>query len=798
MADTSTLGSMLQGVSQQPPHIRNDGQVGKQINLLSHAVKGITSRPGSLLRNSITTLPYGLSFRKFKVDGVVYQIGYRPGQLYIIDSAGEQQVVNASADALAYLGEDMEVYVYDNKETEAIYLLNRDKVVGMVEDTSAEEALVVRDVALVTSLGGLFSHTYIVNVETPDGIVVTGTYTAPDGVEDGDASRTTSDWIASQLASSLNNASNKPAGMNVVSSGSVIKIDGVPDLRVSTEDGAGGDTLVYQTNVSKSTEELANFAPHGTLVQVIGLDGSEDDFYMRFEVAEEDTVGDGFGSEGLWREWYNPSEPVALDPLTMPFLITREDDGSFTVGAAEWQPRRVGDEETNPRPGFVGKALRDVNGFQSRLVFIAGPLLNMSTTNAPDDFFKKSAVAEVATDPIEILSTAADEFSLQYLVPFDRDLVVFGDDNQFHISGGDALTFSNASMVQTTSFEMSSGARPVSTGKTVLFPFKIGGYSGIKEFFSSNSVDANSAVTLTETIPEYIKGRVTDIQISTNFDVALIRTDDPGSSNTVWVYKYLWDGERKLQSSWSSWELSGEISNLFFEDNQISALLYVDGRYRQTTLDLDLPDNPAVGYPIILDEYSNVITASSGYRAPSGEVFSEVFLPYADAVIIQGDNCRQPGEIVLYETPLEQGGIYVYRLPSFLVPPGRNVWAGRDIKQIFEPTMPFRRDGQGRVMRFIRLVVSRFIVHFNESGPMTAVRTSRYRSAETRLSNAKVALNLDPDDPSRLSITSGEFDIPYGEQSDLSQLTIEASGPKPISINEIEWVGQSRGGRRRV
>lgn len=797
MADTSTLGAMLQGVSQQPAHLRRDGQVEEQVNLLSHAIRGITSRPGSKLLGTNSALPLDLSFKKFKVNGEVFRLGWNTSTAVVIDSLGQTRPTTLSQEALDYLGQDMRVYVYDNKETEAIYLLNRDKVVAMETDTAAQEALVVRDVALVTSLGGLFSHTYSVDVETADGIVISGTYVAPDGLSDGDAAKTTSDYIANQLAISLNSAGNKPAGMNVVSAGSVIKISGVPDVRVATEDGAGGDTLVYQTNVAKSTEELANFAPHGTLVQVIGLDGSEDDFYMRFEVSEEDTIGNGFGSEGLWREWYNPSEPTALDNTTMPMLITKQEDGSFDIGVASWYSRRVGDAETNPAPGFVGKAIRDINGFQSRLVFVAGPLTNMSVTNEPSDFFKQSAVAELPTDPIEMLSTAEDEFSLQFIVPFDRDLVIFGDDNQFHISGAEGLTYANASMVQTTEFEMSGTAKPKSTGKTVLFPFSLGSFSGIKEFFSSNTVDANSAATITETVPKYIKGNVDGIQVSTNFEIALFTTDDAETSNEIYAYKYLWNGEEKIQSSWSKWVFVGEVSDIYIDDNQVYVLLLVDGTYTQTVIDLDLPDTGELGYSLILDEYKEYSTETTTYTAPSGQALTQVLLPKGNMKVVVSSGTDIGKEINPTEVTASGSG-YLYRFSEDVLPLSESVYAGIPVPQSFKPTMPFIRDRNNLAIRFIKLVVSKFLIHFEDSGPITATKSSRYRSVDTTLTNKYVPEFQDPDNLRGISLTSGYFDFPFGDRTDTAKLTISSDGPLPISINEIEWVGQTRGGKRRV
>ncbi len=481
----------------------------------------------------------------------------------------------------------------------------------------------------------------------------------------------------------------------------------------------------------------------------------------------------------------------------MPHSITREDDGSFTIAPAEWLQRRTGDADSNPAPGFIGKAIRDVNGFQSRVVTIAGPVTNMSVTNSPFDFFKQSAVAEIATDPIEIISTAPKEFTLQYIVPFDRDLVIFGDENQFHIAGGTGLTSANAGMSVTTSYEMAAGTRPFSTGRTVLFPFTVGTYSGIKEFYSSNTVDANSAVSITENLPEYITGNVTDIQISTNFNIAFIRTDDPAHKNRVWVYKYLWDGENKIQSSWSRWDMASEVVNVYFNNSRVFMLLYDGIDHIQVTVDLELPDTPTLGYSLAIDEYETKVIADT-YTDEHGDVYTSVTLPYSNAVFVQSLGCRIPGQELSNYKAVTSGSGTTYSFPSYLAPVGATVYVGKPFTSKFKPTMPFIRDGRGAVMRFIKLVVTRFVIHFDESGPMTAIKSSRMRSQDTRLSNAKAALSLNPDDPARISLSSGKFEFPFGERSDLSELTIEASGPRPITINEIEWVGQSRGGKRRV
>lgn len=861
MADTNTLGSMLQGISQQPPHIRRDGKVTEQVNLMSDVVEGIKTRPGSKLLGIVeenissssstiiskpgAELPILVGpkidttgkYYTFTIEGIIYQIGISVNGIEIVNQNGEVLNVSLSTIANNYLSDsenDLSVYVYDNGEETVAYILNRNKVIAMDTDPltiAAQEAEVVKDVGLVTSLGGQFSHTYTVNVNSDVGNVV-GTYATPNGTGTGHASQTTSDYIATQLRNSLA-APVAALGGSTAVSGSVISIRGLPGITITTEDGEGGVTLVESSNVAKNTDKLADTAPHGTLVLVKGLDGKADDFYMRFESNFTNTVGGGFGDEGVWREWYNVSEPAHLDANTMPMRITPT-TGTYdmAIDVAEWTPRRTGDAETNPEPAFVGKKIKDISGFQSRLVTVAGPVTNFSVTNEPTDFFKNSAVAELATDPIEIISTTADEFSLLYIVPFDRDLILFGDRVQFLVQGGSALTAANASLVQTTAYDVQDGVRPVATGRTVLFPFSIGEYGGVKEFYTASTIDSNQAVSITASVPKLISGDIEQMKYSDTADTLFVKASY--NKWTLYGYKQLWDGEKKLQSAWFKWNFPGEIVNYYFDKNKLYVLHFKggvtsphNGELLQVVLDLDSPNTDGLEYPLALDSYEKYngngtldygvsmgrTNMPNDTSSPYGDVYSVYQFLDNNLVIIQGAGCDSPGQPAEYLTPTASASNtytdgtpmwYDYKFPIATVPKNSTLYAGYDITSTFKPTMPFIRDSNNIVIRFIRLVISKFIVHFNNSGPMTATVGSKYRNASAQitsvrtLSNDGVGLAFDPDDPEGDGIKSGSFDVPFREQSDISELTITSNGGVPININEIEWVGQVRGGRRRT
>ncbi len=808
MSVSGTLGALLQGVSQQPPNLRNDGQVTEQINMVSDVVRGLTSRPATEKVMFNTDLSNGLVFRNVTMGKERFQVGFSTGNVEVVDSLGVSRTVTLAAGTSAYIGSSMEVYVYND----IAYLLNRETVCAMDANTAAQEALVTIDEGYINVLGGEFSHTYTVEVEYNDATVITGTYTAPDGTTAGDAALTASTYIADQLRISLLAHASIKVGTTVTIIASTLRIAGIPDIKITSSDGSGGTLIREQTNTVSNIEDLSKYAVHGALVRVVGAKGDEDDFLMRYDIAGA-TVGFGFGSEGVWREWYDPSEPSQLDLTTMPHILVKT-GSTFSVTQGNWQGRRVGDATTNPVPSFIGQVIRDLNGFQSRLVFVAGPNVLMSRTNIEVDFFKQSATIEAASDPIDIKSTAETEFSLEWIVPFDRDLIIFADFSQFIITGSIALTPANASLVQTTNFEMGdAAARPTSTGRTLLFPFSNGGFAGVKEFFSSSGVDASDATSITQVQDEYMKGKVSNLTASTNFSFVIVQTDDPTEENTLFVYQYYYDGETKQQASWSRWDFPYPVKNVFFEGSRLFILMYdtVLGHI-QTTLDLDIPDNSQTGYPVTLDISDTYIsTVVSGAYVLADYVDIDyvevgvaeaartyVDLPWDNAKIVQGTGCTVPGQTAQTVITDLGSGTWRYLLEDATVPAGASVIAGLGYTSLVKPTMPFIRDATGAAIKNSKLVITEFVIYYDESGTISSEMGSKYRAVPITHSNSKIVTAGDPDDPEGKGIRSGDYSIPWGERSDWSELTISSNDVRPMTILEIEWIGQVLSRGRRV
>lgn len=801
MSIDGTLGSLLQGVSQQPFRVRPDGTVGLQQNFISDVERGLTARPALTERGrSLNSTKTALRFLDAKIGGTEYLIGFKAGTIAMWDTNGvEQTITPQDANATAYVGADMRAYVFREDNVDRLFLTNRDKIVAKAAAPAA--ATVVVGAGIVFSLGGAFGRTYTVRLRYTDGTIAVGTYASGWGTERADAETTNATAIATGLRATLIAHANwKGTGTCTRSNGTLyIKDTAEAGFLIEVDDEDDGTSLRCFTDRVTSLERLSETAPEGMLVRVTGDDaGTADDYFMRFNNDQTGTVGNGFGYSGVWEEWFDVTQVSEFDLKTMPHLLVKTGPTAFSLQRGTWNARRVGNDETNPFPDFVGAPVRDIGGFQSRLVVVGGGACSMSRSKKAFDFFNETALSELATDPVNITSTEASDGAdvrLDWIVPFDRDLVLMADPGkgQYIITGGSTITPSNSAMVLTTAFEMEGGAKPVATGRTVLFPFSSGKYSGIKEFFTNDTVATNGADTLTEGLDRYIVGLVNHMRCSTTFNLAVFKTTDAAYTTTLWVYKYLWSQTDKIQSAWSKWVLPKDVKHFYFSGSELVVLMEepgsIGGRttYIFTALDLDSPLDAAAGYHVCLD-----LKLNKTVGAPR-----TVVLPYSGARFVQGTGCVTPGSpVVAVSESAPSSGNVTYTLPTDTVPDGASLICGLPIPRSVGPTMPVFRDRNGKPVPRLALVVNGFMVEYQDTGYMKAIMNSKYRTNPIEFEMDWFPTDDDPSDPLGNGIRSGILNVPWGERTDWSDLTLFSDDPRPTTILEISWTGHAyKGGR---
>lgn len=800
-----SLGSMLQGVSQQPARLRLPGQIGEQINCVSHLTQGLTTRPGSKLIQRWRGMHPDVRYQHVTFNGTTYLFGNRFGELFCFDLAGNQYTINyANADAAAYVPNtngrpvtNLRLLVWNN----SIIALNRDKTVLASSFTTGFDHHIVG----VTALGGSYSKTYKVRIRVAGGTTYEGTYTTPDGTATGDGAKTTATYIIGQLKTSLDTAFSGVAGVTIQNYLDVLIVKMASAMTATVTDGEAGTILRVITDFADKRADLPRYAHHGTIVRVSGnAETDVDDYWLRYYIDSGVTLGDGFGRQGTWIEMYNPDQVNTLDNRTLPHVFTLS-GSTFTLSQGAWKGREVGDDTTNPFPSFVGKRIRDLANHDGRLVVAAGNSVCMSRTNEPLTFFRKSATVLLDDDPIDLTTNETDTTNLDWVVPFDRGLIICSDPGKSqYIIAGSGLTPENASMVLTTRYEMTCQVKPVNNGRALMFPFTTGYFSGVKEFYTDGDGTVNKADTVTHAQNEYIKNKVRHIAVSENLHIATFLTAGdiiwPGNlSGTepekeyfnpfVYIYQFLWDGDDKIQSAWHKWEFSAPVRYCLWQDSKFYFICGFDtGRHSLEVIDLAEVANPNIGYVPSLDSQIEMTVQGSGANV-------NVRHPLASGIsIIRKDNGRLYAPVPPPVLESEPNWWYLHAVDFSVLPAGTSVIVGNRFTSVIQPTMPVLRDSNGLTISSSHITIARFLVHLEDSGVVVFDRISPYR-ATTSLGDAK---HVNPQPVGAAHLKSRIVEVPWGERSDYSQLAIRTTDARPVSVLEVEWEGQVTGSKRRV
>lgn len=798
--NSGTMGSLLQGVSQQPDRIRLQGQVSEQVNLVSDVTRGLSTRPGTAYYGELAASTPVANYTDIVFQGTPYVVGYTTGFLKLWDVGGsapvERPVTVIDTDALDYIGPNCRFHVVDNDGTPTIVVVNRDKLVQKVDFVPASKRYTV----LFHALGGQFMHTYRVEVTAGTGLI-DAEYTTPDGDSPGDAAQTTSEYIAEQLYDQILGHENLPSDAVVTRAGDVVSVSrpGGQFLRIVTEDGAGGEVLRAVGASVKDATHLPRFAPNGTIVRVTMSSAEEDDYYLKFttEAGFPENGTAGMGREGRWVEWHNPDEDREFNLTTMPHVITwSAANNRFELRRGPWIGRPVGDSKSAPFASIVGKPIRDINGFESRLALLSTSTVCMSRTNHPFDLWRNSATTKAATDPLDFTSTKKNDLSLDWLVPLERDLYVIADpgDSQFVIRGG-GVTAGNISMVLTTEYEVSSdpgngGNLPIpSTGKTLLLPFQSGTYSGLNEFYT-NTENSQTAVKITENIPRYILGSIKQSEVSQTHGLCVVRATP---ADTLYVYKYLWDADRLVQSSWGKWTFKNDILYVWFSGVRLYIVYSHNSGHHVQIMDLDrLAHIPGTAdYHITLDNTMSSVTDSD-----SGGVFVEYPWEYPGETPTFLVAMLSPYRLIEVQ-PVSNTGSKWYFDPE-VVPAFTDVICGQKIPWKLTPTQVFAKDHRDVIDTNRKVTIQEYEVHVNNSGEFIAEGTSKFMEPweyDPRI----FPIDYEPEFLSTESATSDDVVvIPWGLRADMSTFTLKGDDFKSVDIVEITWNGQitSHKGRR--
>ena len=376
------------------------------------------------------------------------------------------------------------------------------------------------------------------------------------------------------------------------------------DFNIRVSDDTGGTTLKAFKGTAKSFTDLPNQCLDGFQLAVIGDNNKdEDNFHVKFE-------GD-FG-QGVWRETVAAGIQNKIDTSTMPHQLEKFiSDGTdgytlgqvfFKFGAAPWNDRVAGDDDTNPFPSFIGYTINDIFFHRNRLGVLADENVIFSESGAFYNFFRTTVRALLDSAPIDVAVSNSSVSILKAAIPFSEQLLLFSDLAQFNLSSGTLLTPTDVSVNVATNYEADLSVRPVSAGNSIFFGLDKGSALGVREYFVAGQTELNVAEDITGNIPTYIQGNITGMATSSTEDMLVITTDD--NPQVIYVYRWYIANNEKVQSSWSKWDMAGNVLDMSFDNSELYLLTDYDGTVMLEKI--NLAEDTAVSvtdskHPVLLD-----------------------------------------------------------------------------------------------------------------------------------------------------------------------------------------------------
>lgn len=790
---SQTIKNIVAGISQQPAPLRAPEQLDAQENGFSTEAAGLQKRPPTVLVKALyetgdDTVGNSLLHwvdRDEKEKYVMIVNNKTINAVKVYDLQGNEKNVTMNGTALDYIsygadeGNPQQDFVLLTV-ADHTFILNKRVQTALTDAVEAKP--ISRAVLYVKS--GQYGRNLTFTLK--DGTATTDvTVTQPNGGSTGDVTSLDSVNIAKRIYDALKAKTEITSKFDLEQNHDSIilteKVAGSLD-KISFTDGFA-DTSAY---LIKGSVNRFNLLPptcvDGFTVKVLGdpSGGSVGGYWVKYDAAKS-----------IWKEVAAPGVKTTIDPSKMPHEVIRNADGTFTVQPIEWDKRIVGDEDSNPPPSFIGNKLNDMFFYRNRLGFLSGENVILSENDNFFNFWMTTSNDVLDTDTIDLPTTTSRINILHYAVAWDESLYLFSDSTQFILNATGTLTPKTAELLEVTGFNSSPSCRPIVSGKNVYFSAERAEYATIKEYYTvQNVTDVKNAQDITAHIPSYIPNGVVEITPNTSENIMLVRTE--GQSNALFVYKYLFINENRVQSAWSRWTFHGKLLGSGFYGSTLYFLIETAGMITMEKMDLtyntkDFSDEP---FRLFMDSKRKV----------SNVVYEDI---YENSAIDLYHEFGVNGEFdagMVFQMVTDDG--QVYSIPSEKVNAANGVW---QLPGDFRPGIKYigiqyeflarlstlyikqqRGDGSWVAKMNGRLQIRTVKIAYNDTGNFSVIistnagHTREYVCSTRILGTPSALLGLEPSG-------SGQFRAPVQSLNLNCSISIVGKEPLPISIVGVVW-----------
>lgn len=794
---SSSIPNLINGVSQQPAALRLASQCEQMVNCMPSPVEGLKKRPPAHHVAKLFSGSAGAN-RPFTTivdrDGVIrYLVLILDNDIKVFGLDGSVKTV-AKPDGTSYLditGEPSSTFRVASV-ADYTFIVNREKTVAMSATTSPTWG--TKSMVFIKTAEYATTYSITVNATTVTYATAVSGGTGPSTVD-----------IALNLRNSL--ATALGAGWTITASDYIVRIvkdDGANYTLGSADTRIGTATVPIKGTVD-TISDLPTKAEHGFIVKILGTAATgADDYYVKFVA----NAGSGFG-HGVWQETVGPGIQYLFDAATMPHVLVRENDGTFTFKKFVWSGRVAGDAVTAPNPSFVGSKIQNINSFRNRLVFLADENVICSAADAYDRFWPESVQTVVDSDPIDLTAGSRKVNFLVASVAFADVLLLFSRHGQFRLDSGSStsgsLTPKSAGITQITAFEMNNVVDPVIVGRTMYFAVPKGEFSGLREFFLPDaSGPVPTSEEITAAVPRFLPTNLSNL-IATAAEEAIyaVSKDQP---RRVYVYKFLFQGDNKLQSAWSYWETNGGKSVIGIDliDSDLYAVVqYSDGVYLERVVTHPETVDPGTEVELLLDRKVTEASCSVALTTPGGlDIQSTITLPYPINTSLSNmavvgrffaGNTLAHGQVVQVLSTTASGGAGgngTITVRGNLT--GAKFFVGELYDMLYEFSTQYLKEqppgGGMAVIAGPKLQLRTWTMLFDKSSSFNIKITPRGRTTMTypysgfELGDQQVSLG-------ELAVRTSKFRVPVMAQNIEAKIEVVSSSPLPCRLQSAEWEG---------
>lgn len=341
-----------------------------------------------------------------------------------------------------------------------------------------------------------------------------------------------------------------------------------------------GELLNVVASEVNDVGDLPSQCKHGMIVEIINSNADEDNHYVRFN-GNNDRDG-----EGTWQECAKPGRTIRFKYSKMPVALIRTRDGNFrlteldnssysiTVGgtttthkAPFWEDALVGDDITNPEPSFIGRPINKMLFFRNRLIMLSNEFIIASRPGDYLNFFSKSAIQFVASDPIDLSGSSEYPAVFYDGIQVNTGLILFTKNQQFMLTtDSDLFSPQTAKINALSTYNFNFATNPISLGVTIGFLDNAGKNTRFYEMADLRREGQPQVIEQSAIVSRLFEKDLKTISNSRENSVILFSDD---TSSTMYGYRYFDSIRERRLAAWFKWELNGTIKYHCMQDDAL-------------------------------------------------------------------------------------------------------------------------------------------------------------------------------------------------------------------------------------